>query len=814
MNLQNILKKLLKNKNTPNQNNFINYLEGIGDVLSFEVKRSNNKLIFDGLNKINDIIEKVFELRKKNHAKFTELIYEKEVAEELSKNENDTALLYLINRYPNKYPIGFSTSINQIFRVYESANSLKNKETQEISLNFIIKIQSFLFNSEKNEIFIEFLLDKLSKIIVDSIKYNNEQDVPSKLFEWYNIIIFNSTGKIDYSFNIAYLKLFNDYFGLIVRYVISENKIFLYKRFIKSLEPPNGFIFPYDSVSFISDIKTINYESYDKWVNKNKVSTDAIDLFNNVKYIDSKKDFDDWSSKLEEFKSNIRSIFNNEQEEIKVQSICYELSKRVLSQVKYNNLKNEVFEIGAYCLYKERYSYIRYLWDYKQPSDADSKWIGLDIIPDNLDDTIMLYFKKDSWLRKLIIFEDHHGSEIYFKKYFILLLIRMLQSSKNNSIDAITTYVGETKDINFNFISRMDIFLLSEIIHSIDGLKKTAEELKNNNMLYEIGLINSKDDNERLDIIFKDIFDFFEKLKISAEGSVESRNKSLPISESKISEFKEGFMDGFYKKANMRKLFIHLFKSFDETNNDNEEIRNKLRYGTAVYENRAAFFDKWHVSYNNMTEARGYDFGIGENTELFKEITECCLKISTNEIDGKIKNFNNINNVVMLATTFSIFESFEIPKDRRFISRRNIIYNQLFSNETNNQNQIDSFHIGNFNYNETKIPIYEIKDIRTVQNQILILDKTNTGRLIQYNPLFPGEDKSLIEKNGIFLIDIKDISDPKNKNILESFLPSVELKNIGDEQQQRDYLKKHVVIYIYERFKFEKAKDFIGYRLY
>jgi hypothetical protein len=813
MNLQKTLKKLLKNKDTSNQYNFIYYLEGIGDVLSSETRRKNNRLVFDGLEKINDIILKTFEIRKSNPKKFTKLIYENEIAEILARNEDNAKLLIEIN--PNKYLIGFSTSINQIFRVYESANNLKSKETKEISLGFIIRILSFLSNSSKeNEIFIKHILNKFLEIIIDSIKYNNEQDIPPALFEWYIAIIFNSTAKKDDSFNIEYLKLFNYYFGWMIRYVISEHKLSLFKLFINSL---NGFnLLPYRYASdLIWNIQTMAYrEANDKKNNEFSKTIDSI--FNEGKYIDSVEDFKNWTAKLKDFESNIKPIFNEEQEK-KAQDIYGELSIRVLLQLKYNNVINTAFEIGTYCLFKEKYSYIRYLWEYKQPSDADSKWVGPDIIPENLENVIRLYFKKDSWLRKFIIFEDHHGSEIYFKKYLILLLIKTLQASKTLNLNAIVTYINQTKNIDFNFLSRMDIYLLNDIIHSINELKEAANGLKDYNMLYEIGLINSRDDKKEFDIIFNDISDFLDKLKNESEKLVTILNQSQPLSGSKISSFKEGFINGLYESANMRKSFTYLFGSFkDETSNDNEGIRNKLRFGTAVTENRAAFFDEWYVSYSNIAEAIGRNFGIDENTELFKQITQCCSKISIDEIDGRIEKFNNINDVVMLTTFSAIFELFEITKDKRYKQNPNRI-NNPFSDKSDDKT-INSLCIGYFNFNGTEIPIYETGDTRTVQNQLLILDKTNTGSLTQYTPLFPSEDKNLI-MNG-FLINILDLANHNNQPDIESMVenfiknPSGGLKNIENEEERRDYLKGLVLMQIYERFEFAKANDFIGYRLY
>ncbi len=521
-------------------------------------------------------------------------------------------------------------------------------------------------------------------------------------------------------------------------------------------------------------------------------------------------------AKLEGFKLDIKSIFNEEQEK-KAQDIYKELSSRVLLQVKYNNVINTVFEIGTYCLFKERYSYIRYLWEYKQPSDADSKWIGADIIPENLEDVIRLYFKKGSWLRKFIIFEDHHGSEIYFKKYFILLLIKTLQALKTLNPNAMATYTNQTKKIDFNFLSRMDIYLLNDIIHSIDDLKETANGLKDYKMLYDIGLINSQDDKQEFGIIFNDISDFLDKLKNESENLVRKLIQSQPLSVSKIYSFKEGFINGLYESANMRQLFTDLFKSLkDETSHDNEEIINKLRFGATVTENRAAFFDEWYVSYSNIAEVRGRNFGIDENTELFKQITQCCSKISIDEIGERIEKFNNINDVVMLATFSAIFELFEIPKDKRYKQNPNRI-NNLFSDKPDDKT-IDSLCIGYFNFNGTEIPIYKTGDTRIVQNQILILDKTKTGSLIQYIPLFPNEDKSLIADG--FLINILDLANPNNKpdikSMIESFIknPFGELKNIENEEERRNYLKGLALIQIYERFEFTKANDFIGYRLY
>jgi len=50
---------------------------------------------------------------------------------------------------------------------------------------------------------------------------------------------------------------------------------------------------------------------------------------------------------------------------------------------------------------------------------------------------------------------------------------------------------------------------------------------------------------------------------------------------------------------------------------------------------------------------------------------------------------------------------------------------------------------------------------------------------------------------------------------MEQFIknPPEWLKKKGDEQIQREYLQKQVLIQIFERFGYNKPKDFEGYKL-
>lgn len=80
--------------------------------------------------------------------------------------------------------------------------------------------------------------------------------------------------------------------------------------------------------------------------------------------------------------------------------------------------------IGPYCLFHKRYDFIKYLWEYKQPSDSDSIWAGDHIIPENPSGLINMYFVKLDREKIRNFREDRHGIEKYLKEYIILLLAR------------------------------------------------------------------------------------------------------------------------------------------------------------------------------------------------------------------------------------------------------------------------------------------------------------------------------------------------------------------------------------------------------
>ncbi|MBI4743312.1 MAG: hypothetical protein HY776_00505 [Actinobacteria bacterium] len=529
---------------TAKQNLLIQSLEGIGDILVYEAKRQKNKLVLDGLQMISDSVKKIFNIQKSEPERFEQLVVSQDFLELYQKDKEEAQLRLTFD--PEKYLISFSTAINQIIRIYESAIETQNKEVSRFAvyhINWILKALAF---EKDNRLFIEQILRKLAQITRTAIK-NNDDSAYSAAIHWYTDIVFNRFTQS--KFQLSYIDLFDKYFFANINYIVSQNQESLFHALVSSLI--DGVDFSYYDRGKIWDYGHIiledDLQKYNKLDKEYGIEKRIRELAHSENELDTKEKLDSWLDKLDELKEIIETNLTDSQtKEAK------ELEKKVrdfsISQFKYNNLLEVVFAIGAYCLFKQKPSLIKHLWQYKQPPDSDAHWIGHDIIPETLNQVIQFYLRKELFERKLNFLEGHHGSEVYYKKYFLLLLARVLQN--------IRSYENDDKypQIEDYQLPDLNIYRLSDLGDSADEFIQLADSLKNEkNLLFELGF-----DVGKIDELFdKKLISFLQKIKIESNKQISAKHKKEKISPNKVEEFKEDVLKSFHKVVIMRDIFVN-----------------------------------------------------------------------------------------------------------------------------------------------------------------------------------------------------------------------------------------------------------------
>jgi hypothetical protein len=781
-------KNYLKNKDfILKQERFIQSLEGIGDILVFETKRRNrNKIVIQSLKRIENIIKDFFAIQKDYPDKFERLLLAQEFFELYKKDEKEAKFRLAFD--PAKYLISFSTAINQILRIHEAAIETKNDEISRFAIYYLNWILAEVAHTPKNDLFVEQLLKYLTEATRLAIK-NQDRSMYAASIHWYIDIVFNKLGQKDGGFDLSYLELFDNYFFSSVKYIISENQTSLFNALVSSLVDgvliPNyygGEVWNYGYLVLNKDLQ--KYKQLDL---KYDITKRIEELINSENDLYTKEKLESWLKKFDELKAIIEPNLDEEQRK-EAQKIEKKIREFAITKFKYQNLLEIIFAIGAYCLFKQRYGYIKYLWEYKQPPDSDASWVGHDITPQTLEGVIQFYFRKGLFERKFNFWEGHHGSEIYYKQYFLLLLARILQGI---SADIKGRYLQIE---NFK-LPNLPIYRLSDIEYSIDDFVKLTVELKQNtNMLAEIGF-----DTTKLDETFDaKLVPFLKKIKEEANNQISEKHKSGNISQKRVEEFKKKVLKSFYDSANLRDIFIKYFKAYEDKTKE-KILGKKERFGISIVDDKASFFDEWYVDYFGWGEAYGIDLASGENSHLLDEIAKDCQEVSRDDFEATLSKFKNPKDIVIFATNISSWQVFENFKKFKPKWYRDV-----------EQLEVKGFG-GWYDFNGQLIPIFETYHHK-IEKQVLILNKNKIGKLIQLSPLNEGEDENLVKD--IFYINVQAFSE--NNDLMEQFIknPPEWLKMIGDQQKQREHLQKCVLIHIFERFEYNKPKDFEGYKLF
>lgn len=784
MNFITMLKKLLnKTSITAKQDKLNQSLEGIGDILVFETKRQKNKVVLNGLQKVSDTVKEIFEIQKSDPDRFEQLVVSQEFFDLYKKDKKEARFRLAFD--PEKYLISFSTAINQIMRVYEAAINSQNEEISRFAVYHINWILAKLSSRKENNLFIEQLLRKLAEITRTAVQ-RNDNSAYAAAIHWYTDIVFNRLGRKG-DFQLSYLELFDKYFFSAVKYIVSEKQTAIFQSLVSSLvdgihvpDYHRGEVWNYGHI-----ILHRNLQEYNKLDAEHELEKRIKELVDSEGDLHTQEKLEAWLKKFDELKAIIEPNLNKEQKKS-----AHETEKKIRdyvnSQFKYQNLLDIVFAIGAYCLFKKRYDYIKYLWEYKQPSDSDASWIGHDITPKSLDEAISFYFRKGLFERRLDFWEGHHGSEKYYKQYFLLLIARILQSAAPNTEDK----YSQIEDYK---LTDLHVHRLSDLIHSINGFVSLASELEQEGgMLAEIGF-----NVEKLNETFNNkLIPFLSKLREEAEKQISAKHKEGNISQKRVQEFKKEVLKTFYEGANMRDIFAKYFNTYEDKTK--EKTDKKDRFGINIVDDKASFFDEWHVHYVGWGENYGRDLASGENSRLLDDIAKDCDEITKEEFESTLAKIENPNDIVIFATNIAFWRVFEDSKNFKPKWHRGI-----------KQLEIKGF-AGWYEFDGQSIPVFETYH-RKIDKQILILNKSKIGRLVQLSPLNEGEKVESVAD--IFYMDIQAFSE--NEELMEEFIkkPPEWLQKVGDEQKQREHLQERVRIQIFERFEYNEPKDFEGYKL-
>jgi hypothetical protein len=775
------LRKYSNDKSTRQQKTFLDALEGIGDVLVFETKRrKRNKNVIDGLKRLRGIITKFFALQHDDPKRFDRLLLSEDI-HDLDERE----ALARLQLDPEKYLVSFSAAINQLLRVHEAALDSLNVEISLFATSHLNHVLVDLCQTSGNRLFVQQILEVLYGV---ARKASERQDISMYIasIHWYFDVVFNTLRHANH-FDLDYLPLLDQHLFANAKFIISENKVPLFESLVSALVsrvhvPTYHKAKIYDYAHLI---RRSDYEKYNDFNQQYGMEKRVRELHRLEEGLNTKAELESWLGKFEELRTILNAI-SSEEQKAKLNEMEEEIREFATSMFLFNNLMGIVIAIGAYCLFKDRPDFIKYLWEYKQPPDSDAVWVGHDIVPNTIGEVIDLFIVKGGLRRKFEFWEGHHGNEYYYRRYFILLLAKVLKAQREDPLTSKSV-------IDSYILPELPIHSLSDLEYSVDGFVDVANALKNEpNLLAHLGFPTD---------ILPDLFEgklipFLSALKIKAQDRIKHFHRTLHISTRKVADFKKKIFTGLFEQATVRAIFVNFGIYEDIT--DQPYMGDPERFGISIVVDKSDFIDDWYVDDSELGKHYGNSMADGENQTIVDSIMVHCIERDETNFMAIIQEHPSISDLMIFTTHEGVYDY--LQQLELFIPKWN---------KDHPQSDISGFE-GWYFVEGNYVPVVLISEIGK-GNEILLLNRKKLGKLVQRSPLNEGDNAE--SREGILFVEVEEFS--TNQKLLDEYVKKSPpwLKEKGEEEKQREYLQERVLISIFERFEFVKNEDFEGYKM-
>ncbi|MFA6295704.1 MAG: hypothetical protein WC666_04830 [Candidatus Paceibacterota bacterium] len=570
------------------QNELLENIEGLGDLGVFNAKRKKNKATKNVINKLSSLLEKLFEIKEKDLEKFERLSYSKELLD-LYKANPDEASERLFFYGASEAPL-YSSLINQIKRIYDVAINAENTDITKQCAYSLIKLLRTLSIHKNNHLFIDRILHELAYISEKALKLN-DPSVYASTTDWYKSVVLNDF-LVDLQFEIEYLEKFNEAFASSIRRIITNDNAGVFEAMLSSvidtILPTDG---KHDLWNLDDSIMSEDFDLYRKLDENHQVQAKITKLISDIEKIRTAEQFSHWMSEykklievlephiketsLDQFKANNKNILES-----------------AVTYLKFNQLIDLFFDIGSWCIFKSNLEFVKKIWEYKQPPDTNTTYIGHNIFPDEPQSLINYFFAHQVNRDRFMHWEGHHGAEIYFKQYFILLLARNIQRVK---IDTESVKLPALKPYEYN-----------EIINNMDAFKAIANDLATKTEL--LGTLNISESTLKNDVVA-----VLERLNQFASNALEYSKNSDPLSKDLIDKFESNFLEGYKSHENLPALFRH----FGLNKNIEPEVESM---GATFLVDREAFLEDWSVDFSFYAKQLGENLARNKDLFLFSKL--------------------------------------------------------------------------------------------------------------------------------------------------------------------------------------------------
>ena len=753
----------------PKRQNIIEFTEGIGDIILYQIRRKNNRSATVGLTQLMKMTVKLIRMKVSKPEKFEAFVYSPEMIKCRQENSHEEVHAFCFKN-PDHHLGGLASHVNQIERTLITAISENNNEVAQFALRVLQTSLQHASVQPKNELTVEFLVRKIHNCI--SIAISQDNAISQSIVTWYIDNVLKAPHIGNGSFHIPYLDIYDPYFIDLMKQIINAGKFEKFRSVIDYMADNFSFseyqkekLWGYHYL-----LRDADFEKYLAINREQRVQRRVRNLIEEESQMYTIAQFSDWLESFTELKEIIGNNLTGEENKSKAQLLEGEVKDNAIKHLKYTRMLRLSYVIGSLCMLNENYEYIRYMQDVAK--DLNKKDPGLNMIPQTLQAVM------NDYLIFYDLYDRHKISASSYRRYILLLMEDLFDANAQQ-----------------NFY--LPFLRQDQIAPGMQAL----------NELIEVGTDYSQREGSELSLILS----FLNKEYKGIEKLIVKMQSNLTISKKVNDNFYASFIEGFNTRLVLRNIFIKYLKSYENKSKNKYKTLPNRAWGINELVEKANI-----ISSSDQLKRTALQYGETmadiENMTLFNNLMKNCRRQRVVNLDRFLYKLGDPQDLLMISSYSAVNRL--LDQQDRFHMNRYIDDARITTSNSDSDglSTINGF-VGYYDINKYPVPVFNFY-YRGAGDYILVLFKSKIGK-ITHLPLVEhpaNKNKYLKLTKDSMYFKLEELA--KKPKAIKAYMDEAPpwITEVGDAKQQKDFLKQRLLITALENMSLTSATDEpIGY---
>ena len=753
-------------------------LQGIGDVLVYAVAHKTQRDTVDScFETLSKAIDGLLAMRDVSEHRFVEKVLNPSYAEH---TEEDLGLALWLS--PEHVLSGFTLPVEQVQRAFEAASNAGNNYAADKATAWFNDLLQKLVSRPDNQQLVRAVLQKYDDMLLAATKSGENYQKSRTAHGWYFDAVFGMQRFQKKHFRMEYLDILSNSVFARMRWMIDKDESAVFKGYVSStvdsvFQHPDGE----DAHGLWSYIFSLGRKRFDHIEDLAHVEETTAYLRRLEEGCVIPTTVATAGTRLRQFYEDASPLLN-EEEALRVKEICRGILMRLEHFARLSRLDELTFSLAAYCLATDRQELVRELLEYNRPPGATCISCNRDPLPTKANDILKEYLLCWSDDRRFDNFGSHLNGESFKRRLAVDLLARVLgPAATTGNLNPFTLHPEK---------AHFDSVQVSSARYEAGRMVELANAMMQGDT--DILLVGNGDPEAARGGL-GNVSESLKALQAQMEDAMEAAVVHRHISPDIVSEFQQNVLKTFNDSSGWRGLldsYPSLYFEDDFSNYGTGDM-----WGITILDDKASFFDEWHVHY--MGRGESYGRGLAQDEE----------KIVTAAIRGQCGLSD--------AGSLDVFLD-SLPEGRRFVAIASALAplrmegtEDIFVPSWRLPEDLKGDHINGFlQVHGEQVPVYRLGGW-DAKDELALIDIDRLGRWVQKSPLSKDDDPSWM----VGFLKIAVVEAESDSRLMQQNLESQPdwLANRESTLSPEDYLKTRAWVRVFERFSLELSDDFEGW---